>query len=158
MEKTQLMGRNHVAPKEYVYCIRYIIISGSQFMNFLHLYLIEEKKLFWNVDTGNNKCLLLIPGCNQFNGIDVWIVNQEKQGYTYIWYKSQEDCKNLETFLDNKYTKPTPANSLALFKYSCQGWYHFSNYTTKYNIVGDYINNSISRIEQDLSWISRWVE
>jgi hypothetical protein len=84
------VGKSHMAPLEYTYVLK-LYINSSYFLTEVK----DEKHTFIgniNSTTGNP---YIISGYNKINDIDLWVINQEKQGYYYFWFKTRKDTSFL---------------------------------------------------------------
>ena len=90
------VGRAHMAPKEYPYCVKYA--SNQDFFFDLNK---EQTSAIGNIGSPTS-LVYLLNGYNKINDYDVWIINQEKQGYYYFWYKSKQDAIDLHNYIDQK--------------------------------------------------------
>jgi hypothetical protein len=110
-------GRAHMAPKEYTYCLRCLINTcGTEFLSLLHVYGKEYTFI------GNNGLPLGSPifnnGLNKIMNKDVYIINQIKQGYYYLWFKSKLDAEEIYNELYDIHKKKEFIQKNPIYKYS----------------------------------------
>ena len=147
------VGRNHMAPAEYPYCIKY----ASHQDIFLDLNK-ENTTAIGNVE-GPNSSIYICNGKNKINNYDVWIINQEKQGYYYFWYKSRQDAIDLHNYLDQKKKDKENKSIHAVYKFSCkQGWIQLNTYSCRNpnDLIG--YENYVDRINTDINNYKRFID
>ena len=113
-------------PKEYTYSVKQQTQSSFSF---------DLNQYYKCSDVFDSSAGNAIPttGVHTYDGVDVWVHNQEKQGYMTYYYKSKEECVKLENLINDKKS----ANSLKIhfkvyeFLRSHQQWYNMSTYKFK---------------------------
>ncbi len=120
MENT--VGRNHLAPNNFTYIIK--VYTQSQFLSDL---LEEECNFIGNIGSPNGEPYI-INGLNKINNTEVWIVNQEKQGYYYFWFKNKNDAITLFNVIEEKKKLKQNTAKNTIYKFTKTGWKHVNKF------------------------------
>ena len=89
-----------MAPSEYTYCVKSSV--ASEFLQDINR---EKNTFIGNISYPNSGSPFILNGYNKVNDTEIWIINQEKQGYYYLWFKSREEAVNLYNYIYDKKNK-----------------------------------------------------
>lgn len=92
-------------------------------------------------------------GLYQFDGVDVWIYNQSKQGNMYLYFKSDEDKVLLEKIVEEKKQSKIAKITNPVYRWCPRsGWVMTDRYSTKdaENDIFGY-DSYIDQIEKDIT-------
>lgn len=124
-------GRKHTAPKEYTYLLKSISTYGDTFISLLMQHTTDYTSI------GNKSSPDGIPifadGINKIMGKDVFVINQDKQGYYYIWFKSKDEAEEVYEQLIEISKKKEFVKKNPIYKYYPLqgGWIQVSSYQEK---------------------------
>ena len=110
------IGRSHMAPTEYTYVLKCII--GIEFLCLLDK---EKNNFMGNLDNPKGPPYI-VNGYNKVNDTDIWVINQEKQGYYYLWFKTKSDAENLYNYVYEKKALREKKTVNPIYKYTKNGW------------------------------------
>jgi hypothetical protein len=144
------VGRAHYAPAKYTYCLK--VPTTSEFLTLLKQ---ERNQFIGNFDSPNGQPYLL-GGENKINDTDMWVVNQEKQSYYMLWFRSREDAVILWKYVFDKKPKPSTVNSI--YKFTKHGWAHCNNYSQRdaIDLIG--YSHHMEVIQKDMANYSKYIE
>ena len=89
----ETVGKYHRAPAKYKYCLK-VFPYPQDNADFFQLLKYEKTSFIGNLGTPDG-LMYILNGLNYIDDIDVWVINQEKQGYYYFWFESKEICSTL---------------------------------------------------------------
>lgn len=119
--------------------------------------LLSNINKFWKVDGcyfGDGfEVGLPSTGFYNFDEILVWILNQHKNGFIYLYFKNQEDFKNLQKIITEKNNNLIKKIVNPIYRYCVRsGWVLSDQYETK-NAEKDIFgyDDYIAQIEKDIS-------
>ena len=118
------VGKSHMAPSEYTYVLK--DYANSEFCNLLNL---EKNSFIGNLSTPNGTPYI-INGLNKINHMDIWVINQEKQGYYYFWFKTKADATHLYTYVYDKKKRKEISKTNPIYKYTKQGWQNLNTFSS----------------------------
>jgi AAA+ superfamily predicted ATPase len=111
------IGRTHMAPSEYKYLLKCYV--ESEFVTLVQNYC--NHNFIGNIVTPNG-CPYILNGYNKVDDTDIWVINQEKQGYYYLWFKTRSDAKMLYNYVyDIKNSKQNAVKN-PIYKFTKNGW------------------------------------
>ena len=145
-------GKNHMAPDEYNYVLK--LESGNLLINCFNY---EKHTFIGNVR--NTKGLPYISsGYNKVNDVDMWVINQEKQGYYYLWFKSRKEAVDLEDYLIEKMKSQETKQPNSIYRLGKNGWNHCSDYATrkKEDLIGH--DGVLETVIHDISNYTRYLD
>jgi SpoVK/Ycf46/Vps4 family AAA+-type ATPase len=94
--------------------------------------------------------------------VDVWIVNQEKQGFYYYWFKSEDEFNYLLKKIEELENINNEKSTFIIYKYDSMGWNQTSYYKPKDDnyLLGyrNYINsiyNDIENFEKNIDFLEK---
>ena len=119
------VGRNHMAPAEYTYVIK------LQSDNYLLSEFLHEKHTFIGNINNTHGVPYIFSGYNKVNNVDLWVINQEKQGYYYLWFKTRQEAVDLEEYLHENIKKRQVKQPNPIYKLIKNGWQHYNDYATR---------------------------
>lgn len=125
------VGKKHNPPKEYTYLIKSTIGNADEFINLLTYQTINYTSI------GNLSRPEGIPvfqnGCNKILDKDVYIIDQNKQGYYYFWFKSKNDANDIFIELRDIAKKQEFVRKNPIYKYSqiYKKWIQSSSFQEK---------------------------
>ncbi len=145
------VGNAHQAPAQYKYCLK-VMIQSSQFLSLLK----QERNGFIGNFNDPNGVPYALNGENKINDTDMWVVNQEKQGYYLLWFKSRAEAETLYNYVFDKIPKPSTINSI--YKFSKHSWQHLNNYSKRdaIDLIG--YNHHMEVIQKDISNYAKYIE
>jgi len=138
------LGRNHIVPKEYTYLL-YCLANGL---------FINELKYINNNYLGNvenvNGSPYIANGYNKLEDIDIYVINQIKQNYYYLWFKNKDEAIKLSNIIIERKKLLLSKDKYQIYKFTTKGWQYCLTYdqqTVTNNIGYDhYINNIMKDI------------
>jgi hypothetical protein len=137
------------APKEYTFVLK--VLCTDELLQNIHKYFKLRTGIFYNSSyTYKEFQHFHTSGHYKLNDIDVWISNQSKQGYFYIWFKCEEDYTSLIEYINKQKTPPQKIMSYPLYKYDVMhGWRDAGNYIPKQNFLIGY-SQYLDTINKDI--------
>lgn len=140
------IGRQHMVPKEYTYLLYCSTVNGCFISELSYI----DSNFLGNCDSVKGKPYIA-NGYNKFEDIDVYVVNQIKQNYYYIWFKNKDDAIKLSNIIIEKKKLLESKNKYPIFKFTQHGWQNVESYDplTIINNIGydHYVNNIIKDIK-----------
>ena len=128
-------GKCHMAPKEYTYCLKTGTDDGCPcFLGLLKTYCDEYTYI------GNNYIPngypVFVSGSNKIFDKDVFIINQEKQGYYYFWFRTKADAVEIYDRLNEIHNKKEFIQKNPIYKYSIlhRNWVQVSSFQEKNSV------------------------
>lgn len=145
------VGRAHMAPAEYPYCVKYT--SSQDFFWDLNN---EQTSAIGNIGSPTSS-IYLLNGYNKINDYEVWVINQEKQGYYYFWYKSKQDAIDLHNYINQKKKNKENKSVHSVYKFTKQGWTQLNTYAGRNveDLIG--YEEYVSRINTDIDNYKRFI-
>jgi SpoVK/Ycf46/Vps4 family AAA+-type ATPase len=139
----------HSAPSEYKYLVKLSCCDGLLFD--INTYLKNDIGILFQ---SNNNRFFMIHDSGVYNigNIDIYIVNQEKQGFFYFWFKEKEDFDKLYNSIQNMKKENTAKITFPIYRYNIlQGvWYIDQTYQPKgENYLIGY-RNYMNSIDKDI--------
>lgn len=128
-------GRKHIAPDAYPYCLRIPQIDqGIGFMSLLHSYCTKYSSI-GNHYTPNGSPIIS-DGYNEIMDKQVFVINQMKQGYYYIYFKSKNDADEIYNNLLDIHKKKEFVRQNPIYKFNRMHsqWVQVSSYQQKNSI------------------------
>lgn len=138
-----------VAPPEYGYSIKFPVKS----------YLLRELDENFKIDThidvaSNGRTFSAIPknGVHRFGDVETWVLNQEKQGFVTLHFRSEQDWQTLRKSIDDRQREKTAKVHYQVYRYNTlhNQWM----LTEKYDFRGEDgligYDHYIKRIERDI--------
>ena len=124
-------GKKHIAPKEFTYLLKCQSNLEDPFMNLL-IYNTIDFTCVGNKSSPHGIPVFL-DGPNKIMGQDVFIVNQDKQGYYYIWFKTKNDAIQVYNELNDIQKNKEFIKKNPIYKYAGRnvGWRQSSSYQEK---------------------------
>jgi AAA+ superfamily predicted ATPase len=149
------IGRAHMAPSEYKYLLK--SFGGSEFICLLQDYC--KHNFIGNIQTPNGDPYIL-NGYNKVDDTDIWVINQEKQGYYYLWFKTKSDAKKLYDYVyDIKKSKQSAVKN-PIYKFTKNGWQQLNTYSGRkvedligYKSYLDTVNKDLSNYAKYLNFL-----
>lgn len=146
------IGRSHMAPTEYTYVLKCII--GIEFLCLLDK---EKNNFMGNLDNPKGPPYI-VNGYNKVNDTDIWVINQEKQGYYYLWFKTKSDAENLYNYVYEKKALREKKTVNPIYKFTKTGWQQLNTYSGREvdDLIGyqDYLNT----VNKDLSNYKKYLD
>lgn len=148
------IGRSHMAPSEYTYVLK-CSVQSSEFMVLLEKYCKHD--FIGNLEAPNGFPYIL-NGYNKIDHIDVWIVNQEKQGYYYLWFKKKSDAEYLYNYVYDIKKSKLNAVKNPIYKFTKNGWQQLNTYSGRK--VEDLIGYSsyLDTVNKDLANYAKYLD
>lgn len=148
---THAMGRNHAAPKEYTYFVK--------FFNGMDMCVFNNEDMLGN-ESNTYGVPIFETGYNTIRGIDVWIVNQEKQGHQYFWFKSRADGEKLEDILKQERLARQQGKKNTLYKFTKHGWTETGGYDFRYEseLIGENNQRYLATISKDMENYAKYTD
>lgn len=147
-------GRNHAAPKEYTYFIK--CAMDSEFLSSLN----SEGECAGNY-LYYNGIPIFNNGINKINKFDIWVINQEKQGFQYLWFKSKAEARELLNIIMAKKKQHEKEAKNCIFKYSAyNGWQNTNKYDSRNEseLIGKEYHNYLKLIQKDIDNFQKYIE
>lgn len=146
------VGKTHMAPNEFSYLIK--TFSDSQFL----VDLSEEQCSFIGNLESPNGCPYIINGLNKINDTVVWVVNQEKQGYYYFWFKDRNEAIKLFNDIEQKKKMKLKAAKNSIYKFTIQGWKMVNNFLDRNpdDLIG--YDHYLSTINKDVDNYKKFID
>lgn len=136
------LGRHHMVPKEYTYLL-YCASMG----NFINELRYIDNNYLGNIDNVNGSPYIA-NGYNKLADIDIYVINQIKQNYYYIWFKNKDDAIKLANIILEKKRLLSSQNKYPIYKFTTKGWITTESYdslTITNNIGYDHYINNITK-------------
>jgi predicted AAA+ superfamily ATPase len=136
------IGRSHMAPSKYKYFVK--LSADSTFMNDLKY---ENHSAIGNVSSPDGTPYLL-NGYNKINDTSIYVVNQEKQGYYYLWFYSFDDAKTLFDEVNENNISRNKTKKNSIYKFTKNGWQQLNTYDSRdlIDLIGyDHYIDTISK-------------
>lgn len=115
------------APSEYKFMIKETINTNDIFCFVYKIWYYWADK----IDAIYNNKAIPTTGFYTFDGVDVWILNQHKQGFMYIYFKSLEEYQKLLYIINAKDNVLKPINN-PVYRYDMRnGWQSWEQYNTR---------------------------
>ena len=152
----ETVGKNHRAPAKYKYCLK---ISTGCFSgtDFLHLLKHENTSFIGNIQTPDGQ-LYILNGLNYINDIDVWVINQEKQGYYYMWFESKDVCSAIyDKMIEKKNIREQKVLN-PIYKMTKNGWQQFDSYSDRNPIDLIGYESHLSTIRSDMNNYNKYID
>ena len=146
------IGKAHLAPPQFKYCLK-LNARDSQFLALLDN---EKHNFIGNVEEPTGSPYILNGG-DRINDTEVWVVNQEKQGYYLLWFISRQEAVDLWNHVFDKLPKKSTVNSI--YKYIPRsGWNHLNNYSKRdaIDLIG--YAHYMELIQKDIANYFRYIE
>ena len=135
------LSRQHMAPKEFTY----LLYCSALNSNFIHDLKYINNNFLGNIEIVNGTPYIA-NGYNKIEDIDVYVVNQIKQNYYYLWFKTKDDAIKLSNIINEKKKLLSAQNKYPIYKFTKQGWQNIESYdsvTISNNIGYDHYINKI---------------
>ena len=142
------IGRNHMAPTEYTYCIKINIHDSNS--NWLCLFNFEDNTFIGNISSFGGMPYIL-NGYNKVNNTDIWVINQEKQGYYYLWFKNKVEGIDLCNYVLEKKLSKEVKKINSIYKLTQQGWISQTEFLGRDEIDLIGYSSYLSKIREDIA-------
>lgn len=144
--QASLCVRDIIPPSGFYRMVKYL--TTDCFLADLNLF-YQPKETFQN----NGGYLNSKTGLYRFDDIDVWIYNQSKQGFIYLYFKSDEEERQLDKIIQEKKQSQIAQITNPVYRYCSRGgWQMTDKYSIKdaENDIFGY-DSYIEQVEKDIS-------
>ena len=151
----ETVGKYHRAPSKYKYCLK-ISTSCFTITDFFHLLKYENTSFIGNVQIPDGQ-LYILNGLNHINNIDVWVINQEKQGYYYFWFESKAVCSAIyDKMIEKKNIREQKVLN-PIYKMTKNGWQQLDSYSDRNPIDLIGYESYLSTIQTDINTYNKYI-
>jgi predicted AAA+ superfamily ATPase len=134
------------APSEYKFMIKETINTNDIFCFVYKIWYYWADK----IDAIYNSKAIPTTGFYTFDGVDVWILNQHKQGFIYIYFKSLEEYQKLVHIIKAKDNVLKPINN-PVYRYDTRnGWQLWEQYNTREDADIFGYDSYLEQIQKDI--------
>jgi hypothetical protein len=146
------VGKQHCAPAKYKYCLKSLITD-----EFMLLLRYENTSFIGNLSNPDGLPYIL-NGLNYIDNIDVWVINQEKQGYYYLWFESKEVCLTLYSNMIEKKRLRERKVVNPIYKMTRNGWQQVDSYTDRnpVDLIG--YESHLNTVQADMSNYNKYID
>mgnify|MGYP000039946981 CR=1 FL=1 len=123
------IGRNHLAPQKYTYCLK--LLNDEKILFHLNK---ESNTFIGNYSDPIHGYPYIFNGLNIIANTEIWVINQEKQGYYYFWFVSKQEAIKLYDYINDKIKSNEITKINPIYKFVKTGWSQVNSYDERNSI------------------------